>query len=65
MPDTLAIAARRALQARVEKRDRKAHWTLCPRPICDNGKVYETINGVRRGPGYTCSVCGGVGFVNA
>jgi hypothetical protein len=56
---------RRALAKRAEDRDRAQAWTLCPRPICDKGTVWDTVDGIRKPPGYTCSVCDGLGFVPA
>jgi hypothetical protein len=53
----------RNLMKRTEDRDRKQPIRLCPRPICDRGRVYDTANGRREGRGYTCSVCDGLGFV--
>lgn len=40
-------------------------FVRCPRVGCDDGLVYETVNGIRRPPAYRCSVCRGRGFVPA
>lgn len=55
--------ARTILQRRAEDRDRNQLWKLCPRTICDDGSVFDTVNGVRQPPRYQCSVCSGVGWV--
>lgn len=60
-----ATRAHAALMKRTQDRDRRERWTLCPRPICDKGRVWDTVDGVRKPPGYECSVCGGIGFVHA
>lgn len=40
-------------------------YRVCPRRICENGSVFETVNGVKKPPPYVCSVCKGRGVVRA
>lgn len=47
------------------ERENVVLYRICPRSICENGHVFETVDGVKKPPPLTCSVCKGHGIVPA